>query len=307
MGSRDLAVFPGGEEPPKSIRALADQVEKDGGAALAAYREPVGKNWQLFAILPLDKVKPTPYQRDISKAHLEKLRKVIAKLDRFVDPVVVVRGPDGIYWTPNGNHRRTALEKMKAATIPAIVLAESEVAFQILALNTEKAHNLKEKSLEVIRMYRGLLEEEGRKHEDSFAFQFEEAYYATLGLLYEEHPRFAGGAFGSILRRVDRFLKEPLRDGYEERRRRAALVEKASGILDRQVEKVKRRGIRHPFVKNFVLARCNPLTRARKTLPSFDTALKRLIENLESFDADSVRYDEVARAGVMVAAAASSS
>ena len=306
MGDRVLAVFPPAEEPPKSLRTLAQQVAEDGGTALAAYREPVGKNWQLFVILPLSKVKATPYQRDISKTHLEKLRKVIAKLDRFVDPVVVVRSAEGTYWTPNGNHRRTALEKMKAATIPAILLAESDVAFQILALNTEKAHNLKEKSLEVIRMYRGLLEESGRKQEDSFAFQFEEAYYATLGLLYEAHPRFAGGAFGSILRRVDKFLKEPLKEAYEERKRRAEMVERASGILDKQVEKVKRRGIRHPFVKNFVLARCNPLTRARKTLPGFDTALKRLIENLEKFDADSVRYDEVARAGVMVAAAAAS-
>ena len=105
---------------------------------------------------------------------------------------------------------------------------------------------------------------------------------------------------------MDRFLKEPLPAAYEERERRAAMVEKASGILDKQVEKVKKRGIRHPFVKNFILARCNPLTRARKTVPSFDTALKRLTENLESFDADAVRYDDVARAGVMVAAAATS-
>ncbi len=302
MSDREPSFFPAGEPPPKSVRTLMEQVAEDGGAPLAAYREPVGKNWQIFAILPLSKVKPTPYQRDISKAHLEKLRKVIAKLDRFVDPVVAVRGPDGDYWTPNGNHRRTALEKMKAATIPVILLAEPEVAFQILALNTEKAHNLKEKALEVIRMYRGLLEEGGRKNEDGFAFQFEEAHFATLGLLYEEHPRFAGGAFASILRRVDKFLKEPLKEAYEERRRRAKLVEKASEILDRQVEKVKRRGIRHPFVKNFVLARCNPLTRARKTIPSFDTALKRLIENLEGFDAEAVRYDEVARAGVFAAA-----
>jgi ParB family chromosome partitioning protein len=307
LGSRDFALFPAGEDLPRNLRALVDQIEVDGGTALAVYREPVGKNWQVFAILPLEKVKPTPYQRDISRAHLEKLKKAIAKLDRFVDPVVVVRSPDGSYWTPNGNHRRTVLEKMKAATIPVIVLAEPDVAFQILALNTEKAHNLKEKSLEVIRMYRGLLAEHGRRNEDSFSFQFEEAYYATLGLLYEAHPRFAGGAFGSILRRVDKFQKEPLRQAYAERERRAALVEKASQILDKQVEKVKRRGIRHPFVKNFVLARCNPLTRARKTLPSFDTALKRLIENLEAFEADSIRYDEVARAGVMAAAAATSS
>jgi ParB family transcriptional regulator, chromosome partitioning protein len=307
MGSPQLAVFPSRENPPREILKLAEEIEEDGGVALAAYREPVGKNWQLFAILPLGRVKPTPYQRDISKAHLERLKKAIGKLDRFVDPVVVVRGGDGTYWTPNGSHRRSVLEKLKAATIPAIVLAEPEVAFQILALNTEKAHNLKEKSLEVIRMYRGLLKEEPRRHEDSFAFQFEEAYFATLGLLYEAHPRFAGGAFGSILRRVDKFLKEPLKAGYAERERRAALVEKASGILDKKVEKVKRRGIRHPFVKNFVLARCNPLSRARKTLPSFDTALKRLIQNLEDFDADAVRYDEVARAGVMSAASAASS
>src|SRR2546427_6617898 len=303
MTSLSLATFPVGEDPPRGVRALAEQVAEDGGVPLAAYREPVGRNWQIFAILPLNRVKPTPYQRDISKAHLERLRKVIAKLDRFVDPVVAVRGADGAYWTPNGNHRRTALEKMKAATIPVILLSEPEVAFQILALNTEKAHNLKEKSMEVIRMYRGLLDESGRKSEESFAFQFEEAYYATLGLLYEAHPRFAGGAFGSILRRVDKFLKDSLSSAYKERERRAALVEKASGVLDRQVEKVKRRGIRHPFVKNFVLARCNPLTRARKTLPSFDTALRRLTENLEKFDADAVRYDDVARAGVMVAAA----
>ena len=92
MGSRDLSFFPSGEEPPKSLRALADQVEEDGGVALAAYREPVGKNWQLFAILPLDKVKPTPYQRDISKAHLERVKKVITKLDR--SPVVVFRLPN---------------------------------------------------------------------------------------------------------------------------------------------------------------------------------------------------------------------
>ncbi len=303
MTSLSLATFPVGEDPPRGVRALAEQVAEDGGVPLAAYREPVGRNWQIFAILPLNRVKPTPYQRDISKTHLERLRKVIAKLDRFVDPVVAVRGTDGAYWTPNGNHRRTALEKMKAATIPVILLSEPEVAFQILALNTEKAHNLKEKSMEVIRMYRGLLDESGRKSEESFAFQFEEAYYATLGLLYEAHPRFAGGAFGSILRRVDKFLKDSLSSAYKERERRAALVEKASGVLDRQVEKVKRRGIRHPFVKNFVLARCNPLTRARKTLPSFDTALRRLTENLEKFDADAVRYDDVARAGVMVAAA----
>src|SRR6266581_4080578 len=207
MPSLSLATFPAGEDPPRGVRALAEQVAEDGGVPLAAYREPVGRNWQIFAILPLNRVKPTPYQRDISKTHLERLRKVIAKLDRFVDPVVAVRGADGAYWTPNGNHRRTALEKMKAATIPVILLAEPEVAFQILALNTEKAHNLKEKSMEVIRMYRGLVDDEPESGEEGYAFQFEAPHFITLGLLYEKNKRFAGGAFAPILRRVDKFLK----------------------------------------------------------------------------------------------------
>src|SRR5262249_23609756 len=147
---------PDDKEPPKAVTALLEQVVKDGGHVLAVYREPVGGHWQAFCLLPLDAVAPTPYQRDLSPTHAKRLTEVVKKIDRFVDPVVVVSPRPGVYWTPNGHHRRTALEKLKADWVPAILVPEPEVAFQILALNTEKAHNLKEKSLEVIRMYRGL-------------------------------------------------------------------------------------------------------------------------------------------------------
>jgi len=192
-GATSFSVHPEGARVPAEVERLAEQVEADGGTVLAAYREPVGGHWQLFALLPRPRVAPTPYQRDLSKAHAERLHRAIKKLDRFVDPVVAVRGGEG-YWVPNGNHRRWALDKLKADFVPAILVPEPEVAFQILALNTEKAHNLKEKSLEVIRMYRGLMEEGDRRHEDSFAFQFEEPHFITLGLLYEKNARFAGGA-----------------------------------------------------------------------------------------------------------------
>ena len=109
--------------------------------------------------------------------------------------------------------------------VPAILIPEAEVAFQILALNTEKAHNLKEKSLEVIRMYRGLAEEQPRTGEEDWAFQFEAPHFVTLGLLYEENKRFAGGAFAPILKRVDKFLKGKLPDTLEERGERAAKVQ----------------------------------------------------------------------------------
>jgi ParB family chromosome partitioning protein len=245
------------------------------------------------------KVEASPYQRDLSPSHVKRLTEAVKKLDRFVDPVVVVSPRPGVYWTPNGNHRRTALQKLKAEFVPAILVAEPDVSYQILPLNTEKAHNLKEKSLEVIRMYRALAQEHPGATEEAWAFQFESPHFITLGLLYETNKRFSGGAFAPILRRVDRFLKSTLRRGLEEREERAELVRGADEVLASAVARVKKRGINHPYVKNYLLARTTPLTRARKTLPSFEQTFKRLRENLEAFDVSKVRYDDIQRSAIM--------
>jgi ParB family chromosome partitioning protein len=292
------------EELTKQVQVLVEQVERDGGLVLAVYREPVGDHWQIFCLLPMDKVEPTPYQRDLSPTHVKRLQEVIKKLDRFVDPVVMMSPGPGRYWTPNGNHRRAVLAKLKAGLIPAILVPEPEVAYQILALNTEKAHNLKEKSLEVIRMYRGLVDEEPESGEEDYAFQFESAHFITLGLLYEQNKRFAGGAFAPILRRVDKFLKGRLPRTLKEREERAALVREADEALGAVVARIKKRGIKHPYVKNFVLARTTPLTRQRKTLPGFEQTFKKLVDNLEAFDVSKVRYEDIQRSAVMAAPAA---
>jgi ParB family chromosome partitioning protein len=297
------ACFPDTVEPPRAVAQLAEQVERDDGHVLGCYQEPLKKAWQLFVLLPLDRVQPTPYQRDLSKPHVKRLQEVMKKLGRFVDPIVAVSSGPGQYWTPNGNHRREALSKLKADFIPAILIPDPDVAYQILALNTEKAHNVKEKSLEVIRMFRGLVEEGVTATEEDYAFQFEAPHFITLGLLYDANARFAGGAFAPLLRRVDKFLKQPLAKAYAERERRAALVREADAALGEVVAKLKKRGINHPYVKNFVLARTTPLTRARKTLPSFDQTFERLRENLEKFDTAKVRYDEIARSAVFAAPA----
>ncbi len=292
---------PDDKEPPKAVAALLDQVTRDGGHVLAVYREPVGGNWQLFCLLPLDSVAPTPYQRDLSPTHAKRLTEVVKKIDRFVDPIVVVSPRPGVYWTPNGNHRRTALEKLKAKWVPAIVVPEPEVAYQILALNTEKAHNLKEKSLEVIRMCRGLAAEQPKTSEEHWSFQFESPHFLTLGVIYEENRRFAGGAFAPILKRVDKFLKGPLKETLGEREERAAKVKAADAALATAVAALKKRGISHPYVKNYVLARTSPLTRARKTLPSFDQTFAKLTAAIEGFDVSKVSYQDVQRASAFAA------
>jgi ParB family transcriptional regulator, chromosome partitioning protein len=292
------------EELPRVVATLADQVEQDGGSVLAVYREPVGDHWQIFCLLPMERVEPTPYQRDLSPTHVKRLQEVVKKIDRFVDPVVIMSPRTGVYWTPNGNHRRTVLTKLKSKFIPAILVPEPEVAFQILALNTEKAHNLKEKSLEVIRMYRGLVEEEPQSGEEDYAFQFESAHFITLGLLYEQNKRFAGGAFAPILRRVDKFLKGHFPKTLKEREERAALVREADDALGAVVARIKKRGINHPYVKNFVLARTTPLTRQRKTLPGFEQTFRKLVESIEAFDVAKVRYEDIQRSAIMAAPAA---
>ena len=118
---------------------------------------PFGGTPVLFTALPVERVEPTPFQRDPSLPHVTRLMNVIETLGRFLDPIVVIR-QEGAYWTPNGNHRLQALRKLGARTVTALLVPDPEIAFKILALNTEKAHNLKEKALETIRMERALAE-----------------------------------------------------------------------------------------------------------------------------------------------------
>jgi ParB family chromosome partitioning protein len=293
-------------QPSKAAEELAQRVERDGGHVLALYQEPVGDHWQIFCLLPRDKVEASPYQRDISPTHVKRLTEAVKKLERFVDPIVAISPAPGVYWTPNGNHRRTALQKLKAEYVPTILVVEPEVAFNVLPLNTEKAHNLKEKSLEVIRMYRALVEDKPTTTEDDWAFQFESPHFITLGLLYEQNKRFAGGAFAPILRRVDKFLKGSLRKNMEEREERATLVRETDEALVGAVAKIKKRGINHPYVKNYVLARTTPLTRQRKTLPPFEQTFKKLRENIQEFDVTKVRYEDVQRSAIMAIPASDS-
>src|SRR5947207_6125767 len=219
------------KEPSRAARELAAQIERDGGRILALYQEPVGEHWQIFCLLPRAKCEASPYQRDLSPTHVKRLTESIKRLDRFVDPIVAISPRPGVYWTPNGNHRRAVLDKLKTDFIPVILVVEPEMLFEVLPLNVEKAHNLKEKSLEVIRMYRALAKDEPSSTEERWQPQFESAHFITLGLLYEENKRFAGGAFAPILRRVDKFLKLTLSKGLGERGDRAALVREADGAL----------------------------------------------------------------------------
>src|SRR5947209_1399442 len=305
--------------PPGEVAELHRSIEQDGGQVLSVYREPYGGRWVIMAALPIDLVEPTPYQRNLSDAHARKLEAVIGKIGRFLDPIITVRalaergkGIEGSggkgetegaakYWTPNGHHRLSAMKTLGAKSITAIVVPEAAAAYQILALNTEKAHNLREKALEVIRMYKELARLDSAT-EETYALEFEEPALITLGLCYEERQRFSGGAYHPVLKRVDQFMKGSLRAALEARQARAKTVLALDELVIEKVEELKARGLTSPYLKSFVVARVNPIRfRPKDAEPlSFDETFERMTKAAGKLNTDTIRIDdlEIGRAHV---------
>ena len=279
-----------------AARALAARIVEDGGAALAVYREPFGGTPAVLAALPIDRIEPTPYQRDPSQPHVKRLMTVIETLGRFLDPIISVRRDDG-YWTPNGNHRLQAMRKLGAKSVIALVVPDPEVAFKILALNTEKAHNLKEKSLETIRMLRALADERSESIERELAFEFDQPSFLTLGAAYEQRPRLSGGAYNPVLRRIEDFLDERLPRALKERTRRAGLILAIDDHVTAIVGKLKARGFTSPYLRPFVVARINPIRFSTSTEFDYGDVLGRMQKNAAKFNVERVRQEDVVRAG----------
>ncbi|MGH7713102.1 MAG: ParB N-terminal domain-containing protein, partial [Gemmatimonadaceae bacterium] len=283
-------------DPPANVRTLAERVERDGGVVIGSYRDPLGGNWQILAALPLDRVEPTPYQRDLSEAHVGKLANAIDKLDRYLDPVIAVPAEDGKYWSPNGYHRIGAMRNLGARSIVALVVPEPEVAHRILALNTEKAHNLRERALEVVRLAEALAQVDDRP-EKEFETEFEEPALLTLGMCYQINGRFSGGAFHSILKRIDKFSSAKLPKAVEARRERAAKLMELNDAVNAAIASLKARGMESPYLRAFVVARINPIRFQRKSVPDFDETIDKMIASAKKFDASKIKADQVARTG----------
>lgn len=287
-----------GQSLPAAVERLAETVAEDGGAVIGAYREPLGSQWQLLAALPIDLVEPTPYQRDLSETHVKRLSEAIDKLGRFMDPVIAVRTPEGKYWTPNGNHRLAAMRTLGARSVVALVVPEPEVAHRILVLNTEKAHNVRERALEVIRLAEALAGLDDRA-EKSYETEFEEPSLLTLGACYQRNGRFAGGAYHPVLKRVESFQPSRLSKALELRRERADRLLELDEAVNAAVASLKSRGFESPYLKAFVLARINPLrfTLKRGQKADFDETVDKMLAAAKKFDASKIRQDQIARTG----------
>ena len=286
--------------PPAEVAKLRSQIESAGGHVLASYREPFGGHWVALAALPLDKVVPTPYQRELSKAHADRLATVIPKVGRFLDPVISV--PDGDkFISPNGMHRLAALGQLGAKSVVSLVMPEPEIAFRILALNTEKAHNLKDKALEVIRMARAIAGDDDRSEHD-VAFELEQPALVTIGVCYEKNPRFSGGAYNSVVTKCEAFSKDPMSKSLKLREAHADKLLELDQLVTAAVGKLKEAGWTSGYLKPIVVARVNPLRFAKlgaDEKADFDKTIDRMIEGAKKFDASKVKAQDVAIAAAV--------
>lgn len=278
-------------------QAVAERVESVGGHLLGSYHDPLGKQPVLVAILPIDSVEPTPFQRDLSQVHHRKLADVLDRTGMFLDPIIAVTAPDKGFWTPNGMHRLMAMRRLGARAITALVIPKREIAWQILALNTEKAHNLREKALEVIRIYRGLLDEDDSRAESGFSFYLEEASLVTLGICYEKNGKFAGGAYNPIVRRLEAFSEEPIGKAIRTHEKRAQMLMDLDERVSEVVKKLKDKGFVSPYLRSFVVARINPLRWIQGDPPPLDEVLRTMRERAAKFNVEKIKQSDLANIG----------
>jgi len=189
------------------------------------------------------------------------------------------------------------MRRLGAKSITALVVADREVAWQILALNTEKAHNLKERALEVIRIYRGLVEEDASRPESQFAFYLDEPALVTLGVCYEKVPRFGGGVYHSILRRLETFTNDPLRAAIKNHDKHAAMVLDLEEKVAAAVKKLKERGLVSPYLRSFVVARINPLRWIKGEPAPLESVLKTMRDRAAKFNVEKIKPQDLAGAG----------
>ena len=190
-----------------------------------------------------------------------------------------------------------AMTLLGMKSVIALVLPEPEAAYQILAMNTEKAHNLKERSLEVIRMYRGLVGRQGKTNESDFINYFEEPHFITFGAVYEKRPRYSAGAYSSVVKRLEGFLEEPIEDALQTREQRADLLLTWDDAVVSVVDALKEKGLNSPYLKNYVVARVNFLRFKRGGDFEFDETIGKLLAATKKIDPLKVNKEDIAKVG----------
>jgi ParB family chromosome partitioning protein len=285
------------------IGGLVERIRSSRGAVIGAYRDPYAGTPLVLASLPVGAVEATPFQRDLSRSHAERLATAIGDTGAFLDPVIAIPAKEG-FLSPNGRHRIAAARQLGQRAITVLATADPALAYRILALNTEKAHNLRDRSLEVIRMARALAKEQPRSKEKDHATSFESPAFLTLGCAYEKRDRFSGSSYNSMLRRVEIFLDQTLPAALRQREQWAVRLLDIDDRVSAHVKTLQEMGMKSPYLRAVVVARCNPVRwiptkRGAGPPMSVAEALTRMTKAVRDFEPKKVRPQDLAFAAAV--------
>ena len=118
--------------------------------------------------------------------------------------------------------------------------------------------------------------------------------------MYEDNPRFGGGAYSPLLKKVDRFVERTLPVSLRQREGYAARIAEIDAEVKRIIDALQARGFKSPYLRNYVVARINPVRfhRAKKneTAPPMPIgeALTRMAVAAKKFNLSSVSRGDLA-------------
>src|SRR5256885_8770555 len=121
-----------------------------------------------------------------------------------------------------------------------------------------------------------------------------------LGIVYEESPRFAGGAYSAFLKRVARFSERTLAASLRQREDHAARLAQIDARVKGIIAARQARGFKSPYLRNYVVARITPVRfhKAKKgdTAPPMPLAqaLTRMAASARNFNLGSVSNTDLA-------------
>lgn len=100
-----------------------------------------------------------------------------------------------------------------------------------------------------------------------------------------------------ILRRLESFTDEPLRNSLKQHEKNAKSVLDLEEKVAAVVKKLKERGLVSPYLRSFVVARINPLRWIKGEPPELEDLLQTMRERAAKFNVDKIRSQDLAGAG----------
>src|SRR5262249_35637621 len=116
------------------------------------------------------------------------------------------------------------------------------------------------------------------------------------GVCYERLPRFGGGAYHSILRRLESFTDDSLKVAIKEHEKHATMVLDLEEKVTAAVKKLKERGLMSPYLRAFVVARINPLRWIKGDPPPLEEVLKTMRDRAAKFNVEKIKQQDLAGA-----------